>query len=259
MLRGFSILSFPLASHSSKRGYFIMYIFQLTLRKTVCRVVALVTVLLAGIAIAQADPIVVSGSATLTSGISSEVRGPVNLTGTNFSASVFIVGGNFGLGNCSTFLAGLNGPCTSGNVGGFVVGTDLIGTFTVNGMLFNSNVINQMNMTFSGPSFVIPAELLGASSIEITAPFSFSGGAASPLLSEVVMLQGQGTVHVFLVQRTVGIFTGFFLDHADYTFGSTVSGVTVNEVPEPTTLLLLASGLAGGVVYRRRRRHGIRN
>jgi hypothetical protein len=209
--------------------------------------------LLAAITIAQADPIVVSGSATLTSGVVSEVRGPVNITGTNFSASVIVVGGNFGLGNCSTFLAGLNGPCTSASVGGFVVGTDLIGTFTVNGVTLNSNVINQMNMTFTGPSFVIPAELLGASTVQITAPFSFSGGAASPALSEVVMLQGQGTVHVFLVQRTIGIFTGFFLDHANYDFGSTVSGVTVNEVPEPTTLLLLISGLAGGVIYRRRR------
>jgi len=222
-------------------------------RKTLCRFFAVVTLLLATITIAQADPIVVSGGATLTSGVTSEVRGPVNITGTNFSASVFVRGGNFGLGNCSTFLAGLNGPCTSGSVGGFVVGTDLSGTFTVNGVTLNSDVINQMNLLFTGPSFVIPAELLGASAVEITAPFSFSGGAASPALSEVVMLQGQGTVHVFLVQRTIGIFTGFFLDHADYNFGSTVSGVTVNEVPEPTTLLLLISGLAGGVIYRRRR------
>lgn len=222
-------------------------------RKTLCRFFAVVTLLLATITIAQADPILVSGGATLTSGVTSEVRGPVNITGTNFSASVFVRGGNFGLGNCSTFLAGLNGPCTSGSVGGFVVGTDLSGTFTVNGVTLNSDVINQMNMTFTGPTFVIPAELLGASAVEITAPFSFSGGAASPALSEVVILQGEGTVHVFLVQRTIGIFTGFFLDHADYNFGSTVSGVTVNEVPEPTTLVLLISGLAGGVIYRRKR------
>jgi hypothetical protein len=223
-------------------------------RKKLCRLLAVVTVLLAGISIAHADPIVVSGSATLTSGIVSEVRGPVNITGTNFSASVFVVGGNFGLGNCSSFLTGLNGPCTSANVGGFVVGTDLIGTFTVNGVTFNSNVINQMNMMFTGPSFFIPAELLGASAVQITAPFTFTGAAASPALSEVVMLQGQGTVQILLVRRTTGFFPGFFLDHADYVFGPTVSGVTVAEVPEPTTLVLLLSGLAGGVVYRRRKR-----
>jgi hypothetical protein len=110
-----------------------------------------------------------------------------------------------------------------------------------------------MNLTFTGPSFVIPSELLGASAVEITAPFSFSGLAASPALSEVVMLQGQGTVHVILVQRTIGIFSGFFLDHADYVFGSTVSGVTVKEVPEPMTILLLASGLGGAAIYRKRR------
>ena len=217
------------------------------------RVLAVVTFLLAAISSAHADPIVVSGSATLTSGITSDMRGPVNLTGTNFSASVFTVGGVFGLHSCSTFLAGLNGPCTSGNVSWLSVGTDLIGTFTVNGVTFNSNVINQMNLTFTGPGFVIPAELLGASAVQITAPFTFSGLAASPALSEVIMLQGQGTVNVLLVRRTVGIFTGFFLDHADYVFGSTVSGVTVREVPEPTTLLLLLSGLGGAAIYRRRR------
>ena len=216
------------------------------------RLLAIVTFLLATIATAHADPIVVSGTATLTNGISSAARGPVNLTGTNFSASVFSVGGNFGLAHCSTFLAGLNGPCTSANVGWVSIGTDVSGTFTVNGMTFTSDVINQMNLTFTGPSFVIPSELLGAAAVEITAPFSFTGLAASPALSEIVMLQGQGTVHVVLVQRTIGIFSGFFLDHADYVFGSTASGVTVREVPEPMTLLLLASGLGGAAIYRKR-------
>jgi hypothetical protein len=231
-----------------------MYTSRQVSLKNLTPLLAVVIVLLAGISIAHADPVVVGGSATLTSGIVSEVRGPVNITGTNFSASVVIVGGNFGLGNCSSFLAGLNGPCTSANVNGFVVGTDLIGTFIVNGVTFNSNVINQMNMMFTGPTFVIPAELLGASAVQITAPFTFSGAASSPVLSEVVMLQGQGTVQVVLVRRTIGIFTGFFLDHADYVFGSTVSGVTVREVPEPMTLLLLMSGLSGAAIYRRRRK-----
>jgi hypothetical protein len=222
-------------------------------RRTLSRLFAVITFIFATITIAQADPIVVSGSGTLTSGLVSEVRGPVNLTGTNFSASLIVVGGNFGLGNCSSFLAGLNGPCTSASVGGFVVGTDLLGSFTVNGVTLNSNVINQMNLMFTGPSFTIPAELLGASAIQITAPFTFTGAAASPALSEIVMLEGQGTVRVVLVQRTIGIFTGFFLDHADYVLGSTVEGVTIQEVPEPMTLLLLASGLGGGILYRRRR------
>lgn len=222
-------------------------------RKKLLRLLAVVTFLLASIASAQADPITVSGTATLTSGVVSTARGPVNLTGPNFSASVNTVGGNFGLGACSSFLAGVNGPCTSANVGWVSVGTDLIGTFTVNGVTLNSNIINQMNVMFTGPSFVIPAELLGASAVQITAPFSFTGAAASPALSEVVLLQGQGTVHVVLVRRTIGIFTGFFLDHADYVFGSTVNGVTVEEVPEPMTLLLLASGLGGAAIYRRRK------
>jgi hypothetical protein len=226
--------------------------------KKLFRLLALGTLLLASIASAQADPIVVSGTATLMSGVVSEARGPVNLTGTNFSASVFTVGGNFGLGDCSTFLTGINGPCTSANVGWVSIGTDLSGTFTVNGMTFSSDIVNQMNLTFTGPSFVIPAELLGASAVQITAPFSFSGLAASPALSEVVMLQGQGTVNVILVRRTIGIFTGFFLDHADYVFGATVSEVTVREVAEPMTLVLLLSGLGGTAIFRRRKSRVIR-
>ena len=218
------------------------------------RLLAVVSFLLASIASAQADPIIVGGTATLVSGVVSDARGPVNLTGTNFSTSVNAVNGNFGLGDCSSFFAGINGPCTSANVGWTSVGTDLIGTFTVNGLTLNSNIENQLNLMFSGPTFVIPAELLGASAVQITAPFSFSGGAISPALSEAIVLQGEGTVYVILVRRTVGIFTGFYLERADYVFGATASGVTVEEVPEPMTLLLFASGLAGTAIYRRRRR-----
>lgn len=216
------------------------------------RVIAVFSFLLVTISSAQADPITVTGTATLSPGPIAGVRGPVNISGNNFSATVTAGNGNFGLTHCSSFFAGLNGPCTSANVGWQSSGSDLFGSFTVNGTTLSSNVINQLSLFFSGPSFIIPAELLGASSLEITAPFTFSGMANSPLLSETVVLQGQGTAHVILVQRTIGIFTGFFLDHADYVFGSTVSGVTVREVPEPMTLLLLLSGLAGGAVYRRR-------
>ncbi len=224
-----------------------------TSRQRLLRLLAVVTFLFASITSTHADPITVSGTATLTSGVVSEARGPVNITGTNFSTSVTTVGGNFGLGDCSTFLTGINGPCTSANVGWISVGTDLIGTFNVNGVTLSSNINNQLNLMFTGPSFVIPAELLGASAIQVTAPFTFSGGAFSPALSEAIVLQGQGTVYVILVRRTIGIFTGFFLDRADYVFGSTVSGVTVEEVPEPMTLLLLASGLGGAAIYRRRK------
>jgi hypothetical protein len=217
------------------------------------RVFAIVTFVLATIPSAQADPIVVSGSATLVPGPAAGVRGPVNLTGDNFSASVTTGNGNYGLVACSSFLAGINGPCTGASVGWVSIGSDLFGTFTVNGTTFNSDVINQLSVFFTGPSFLIPAELLGASAVQVTAPFTFSGLAISPALGETIVLQGQGTVYVLLVQRTIGSFSGFFLDHADYIFGATVSGVTVQEVPEPTTLLLLVSGLSGAAIYRRSR------
>jgi hypothetical protein len=72
-----------------------------------------------------------------------------------------------------------------------------------------------------------------------------------------VSLQGAGTVSLLLTRQTVFGFTGLFLDNVEYTFGPTVSGVTIAAVPEPATLVLLLSGLAGAFqVTRSRRRRG---
>src|SRR5690349_11695762 len=106
---------------------------------TLIRVIAVFSFLLAIISSAQADPITVSGSATLSPGPIAGVRGPVSLSGNNFSANVFTVNGNFGLAHCSSFLAGLNGPCTSASVGWLSIGSDLPGSFTVNGTTFSSD------------------------------------------------------------------------------------------------------------------------
>jgi hypothetical protein len=54
---------------------------------------------------------------------------------------------------------------------------------------------------------------------------------------------------LFLVRQTNGGFTGLFLYGAQYHFGETVPGVTFEkETPEPTTIVLFLSGLAGTIV-----------
>ncbi|HEY6242347.1 MAG TPA: PEP-CTERM sorting domain-containing protein, partial [Pyrinomonadaceae bacterium] len=98
---------------------------------------------------------------------------------------------------------------------------------------------------FSSVTFVIPPEFFSAPAIRITAPFTFTGVVSTFSPPESALLTGEGTVHVLLVNQTIGGSTGFFLDHADYIFGARASGLTIEPVPEPTTILLLVSGLAG--------------
>jgi hypothetical protein len=68
-----------------------------------------------------------------------------------------------------------------------------------------------------------------------------------------VILSGEGTVNLLLVNRTIGGFNGFFLDHADYVFGQQASGLTIEPIPEPATILFLASGLVGAIMRLRKK------
>ena len=209
------------------------------------------------LASAHADPIVLSGGATVINS-SPNVRANVHVNGSNgattFAASV-TARGFFGLRVCSESTAGMTSGCTTAGLGWISSGSDISGTVTVNGVNFPADVINQLGLNFSSFSFTIPPELLSADAFRITAPFSFTGLFASPSLSEVLDLTGQGTVTVFLSRRTVGLFPGIYLDQAIYTFGPTVDGVTVEAVPEPATMVLLLSGLAGTALRFRKRRN----
>ena len=111
------------------------------------------------------------------------------------------------------------------------------------------------NLEVTSVNFVIPPEFFNATAINVIAPFSFSGlgGGGTEELPVGAILTGGGTVHVLLINRTIGGSTGFFLDRADYIFGPQVPGLTIQPVPEPMTLLLFASGLAGTVIRLRQK------
>lgn len=222
---------------------------------TLITLLATVTFSLAVAASVNADPITVSGSATIVNGQSFGPAATVNLTGQGFSANVTDSSGNFGnfgISPCSRSIGGLNGPCTGANLNFVSIGSDLQGTFTINGTSFSSGVLNQLSLSFASVSFVIPSELLDDAAVRITAPFTFTGSAL-PDGGQPLSLEGQGTVQLFLTRQTVNNFTGLFLDHADYIFGPTPAGVTIESVPEPATLVLLFSGLAGAALKLKRR------
>lgn len=183
----------------------------------------------------HADPIVItSGSLTVTGIFGSP---SYSFSGQNFSVTA-TPGDPGNTPNCL--------PCPSGtpvNISSFLAGSSLgQGSATINGMTFN-------NLFFSGV-FSLAAENVvlpvGTTNITVTAPFFFSGfiqGCEGNSLDCVTQVFG----NTDLVGQ--GIAT------ANFTFSETVNGVSLynfrsvtyqfQEIPEPMTALLLASGLIG--------------
>jgi len=217
------------------------------------KIARLIFVLLLFAPAVSADPIIVSGSVTLVpaSGPSGVRTEPYVLTGINFSANILASVGVFGLGSCSP-IPGFNPPCTTVNPSWLSVGTDNFGSFTLNGVTYSSDVLNQISFFFNAAPVVIPLELQNAPGVVVTTAFTFSGGIAT-LDGMLADLTGQGTVTIFLIQRDAGLFSGLFLDRAIYTFGPVVQQTSVQAIPEPTTLLLFISSVVGAGIVRSRR------
>jgi len=221
------------------------------------QVFAVLVVSLTAFATVHADPISVTGNIVITNGLFGPQAG-ASLTGTNFSANLSDFGGAdhfgyFGISPCSRSIGSLLGPCTGANLGYNGTG-EWHGPVTYNGISFNSGVVDNLNITFTSPSWVIPAEFLDDAAVVITAPFSLTGHGAGPALGvQTIDLVAQGTVVLLLTRQTVGGVTGLFLERADYTVGGPVaSEVTIQSVPEPASMVLLFSGLAGVAVRVRR-------
>ena len=203
-----------------------------------------------------ADPIQVTGTPiTVVNGPSTlnrVVSGPFVLTGDNFTANVAAVVAGFGLADCAFRPIGGVPPCSTANLGFFATGTDVQGNFTLNGILAQISVVDSLSLTVTAPTFVIPLELIDAAAVEVIAPFSLSGSAAIAFGPQAA-ISGAGTVRLLLTRQTHGTFTGLYLDNAVYTFGAVAEGVTIQEVPEPMTLLLLGGGLGVMGLLKKRR------
>lgn len=197
----------------------------------------------------QADPIVITSGSLTIIGLSGAPT--YSMSGENFS--VTSLGGDPGnTPNCA--------PCQSGtfaDLSSFLVGTSLgNGPVTINGTTF-TNVFFAGVFNLAATPVLLPA---GTTNITVTTPFTFSGtirGCANSALIcttevfSVVELSGQG---IATAQFTFsGIFSNgaslYFFNRITYEFQSA-------EVPEPATIMLLASGLLGvGAKLRARRKN----
>lgn len=196
---------------------------------------------------ARADGLVItSGSANFT-----------RSSGGFFSFS----GGNTTLNGWIDFAPMSCSPCTAGqsvNLSFNRVGGDIRGTSGIIDGVSHNNFYNETWLKFETETFFVPDD--ASSIITLTVPFTFTGNmlgctqstvggpCPSPIFS--TMLSGQGFVTLELYSRVLFDNLRIYETRSiAYNFGPGAA-----PVPEPATLLLLGTGLAGVAAGVRKRR-----
>jgi hypothetical protein len=201
-----------------------------TMLKPFAMSIALLAIIAAGQTIAQADPVTVSGTSSGT--VTGTAAAFLSFTGNTFSAT------------------------TAGGVGSFS-GADRIGTFT----LLSSGGETPVSGNFTlNLTFTAPAGINGGQSTTYTA--TVSGTISTPNVGGVqIVFDNPTQTFTFANAGGNGSFSielpKIFVqsgDTADLTAGLT--GNQSSPVPEPATMLLLGTGLAGVAARIRKRRKG---
>lgn len=205
-------------------------------------------VVLALSTVASADPIqITSGSLIWRGGTSADITANSATGSLAIQVHGYDAAGIFGPWSTCTGTA----YCTAGGTINLVAawsGLDLPGEMTYQGVTFplslHSDNDPSVSMQWSGV-LELPDDFAGQT---LTAPFSFSGFVLPIGTPEApsLTLTGHGTATLSFAPYPPGVFPGAFtLAAARYDFEPT---------PEPASLILLGTGIAGTWATRRRRK-----
>jgi PEP-CTERM motif len=199
--------------------------------------------------IATADPITITGGALVATGDSGNTT--FVLTGENFAAAGVGEPGFAGPFLCSN-------PCVTGDLvslDGNFAGESTLGSgpAIVNGVPY-SKMFYAGGLAFEAETVQFPA---GSSTVKLMSPFALSndsfleGFLTANLLDPPVFRVGLAGLGVATATYNEGPDGLFNFSHVTYAFQSPTA-----PVPEPTSFLLLATGLVGTGIWRHVKRRG---